>query len=105
MNHGECDWERWDDEERSKETVAARLFSSGTTGLPKAVEMTHYNFIAQHTMVLEWKPRDYEVSCLLYCAASKYFPLILDRLSGSFAHQCSTSAMSPAHIQVPFAAA
>lgn len=61
MNHGEIQWERWDDERRSKDTVAARLFSSGTTGLPKAVEMTHYNFIAQHTMVLEWKPRDYEV--------------------------------------------
>jgi 4-coumarate--CoA ligase len=62
MGQGESDWERWNDERQSKETVAARLFSSGTTGLPKAVEMTHYNFIAQHTMVLEWKPRDYEVS-------------------------------------------
>jgi 4-coumarate--CoA ligase len=62
MIQGESDWERRDDEARSKVTVAARLFSSGTTGLPKAVEMTHYNFIAQHTMVLEWKPRDYEVS-------------------------------------------
>jgi 4-coumarate--CoA ligase len=62
MSHGEKDWERWDDEKRSRATTAARLFSSGTTGLPKAVEMTHYNFIAQHTMVLEWKPRDYEAS-------------------------------------------
>jgi acyl-CoA synthetase (AMP-forming)/AMP-acid ligase II len=62
MNHGKSDWESWNDEKRSKDTVAARLFSSGTTGLPKAVEMTHYNFIAQHTMVLEWKPRDYDVS-------------------------------------------
>ncbi|KAF2831095.1 acetyl-CoA synthetase-like protein [Ophiobolus disseminans] len=65
MKQGESDWERWDDERRSKDTVAARLFSSGTTGLPKAVEMTHYNFIAQHKMVLEWKPRDYEVVRLL----------------------------------------
>lgn len=61
MGHRESDWESWDDEGRSKETTAARLFSSGTTGLPKAVEMTHHNFIAQHTMVVEWKPRDYEV--------------------------------------------
>ncbi|OAL07741.1 acetyl-CoA synthetase-like protein [Phaeosphaeriaceae sp. SRC1lsM3a] len=65
MDQGESDWIRWEDGKRSKETVAARLFSSGTTGLPKAVEMTHYNFIAQHTMVLEWKPRDYEVVRLL----------------------------------------
>ncbi|KAF2679279.1 4-coumarate-CoA ligase-like protein [Lentithecium fluviatile CBS 122367] len=65
MRFGESDWERWDDESRSKETTAARLFSSGTTGMPKAVEMTHHNFIAQHTMVLEYKPRDYEVVRLL----------------------------------------
>lgn len=62
MEQGESDWVRWDDEQRSKDTTAARLFSSGTTGLPKAVEMTHYNFIAQHTMVLEYKSRDYKVS-------------------------------------------
>jgi 4-coumarate--CoA ligase len=80
MNHGESDWERWNDEERSKETVAARLFSSGTTGMPKAVEMTHYNFIAQHTMVLEWKQRDYEVSRRPECRASKYPSLICNRL-------------------------
>lgn len=65
MRHGESDWTRWDDEKGSKDTVAARLFSSGTTGLPKAIEMTHYNFIAQHTMVLEYKPRDYEIVRLL----------------------------------------
>ncbi|KAH8725360.1 4-coumarate-CoA ligase-like protein [Phaeosphaeriaceae sp. PMI808] len=65
MVQGERKWKGWDSERRSKQTVAARLFSSGTTGLPKAVEMTHYNFIAQHTMVLEWKPRDYDVVRLL----------------------------------------
>lgn len=61
MKHGESDWERWDDEKRCKETTAARLFSSGTTGMPKAVEMTHHNFVSQHTMVIEYKPKDYEV--------------------------------------------
>ncbi|KAJ4400552.1 hypothetical protein N0V91_008594 [Didymella pomorum] len=65
MGQGEADWIKWDNEARSKSTTAARLFSSGTTGLPKAVEMTHHNFIAQHTMVLEHKPRDYEVIRLL----------------------------------------
>lgn len=65
MGRGESDWIKWDNEARSKSTTAARLFSSGTTGLPKAVEMTHHNFIAQHTMVLEHKPRDYEVIRLL----------------------------------------
>lgn len=65
MSWGESEWVRWDDEQRSRDTTAARLFSSGTTGLPKAVQMTHYNFVAQHTMVLEYKPRDYEVSIVL----------------------------------------
>lgn len=65
MSYGEYDWMKWDDEARSKSTTAARLFSSGTTGFPKAVEMTHHNFIAQHTMVLEHKPRDYEIIRLL----------------------------------------
>lgn len=61
MQHGEQDWEGWDDERKSKHTTAARLFSSGTTGLPKAVDMTHHNFITQHTLVYDYKPRGYEV--------------------------------------------
>lgn len=66
MRYGSSDWERWDDEARSKDTTAARLFSSGTTGMPKAVEMTHHNFVSQHTMVIEYKPRDYKVCILSY---------------------------------------
>lgn len=33
MSHGEKDWVRFDGEKTSKETTAARLFSSGTTGM------------------------------------------------------------------------
>ena len=44
--HGEEDWERFDDYEKCKRTAVARLFSSGTTGLPKALDMTHYNFVS-----------------------------------------------------------
>ncbi|KAF2750804.1 4-coumarate-CoA ligase-like protein [Sporormia fimetaria CBS 119925] len=65
LAHGEAGWETWDDESKSEETTAARLFSSGTTGLPKAVDMTHHNFVAQHTLVMEYKPRDYQVIRLL----------------------------------------
>ncbi|PSN69630.1 4-coumarate-CoA ligase-like protein [Corynespora cassiicola Philippines] len=65
MGRGEGAWVGWDDAEKNRTRVAARLFSSGTTGLPKAVEMTHGNFVAQHMMVLEWKARDYEVRRLL----------------------------------------
>jgi acyl-CoA synthetase (AMP-forming)/AMP-acid ligase II len=60
LRHGERDWVRFDSYEASYNAGAARLFSSGTTGLPKAAELTHYNLIAQHTLVLEADPRPYE---------------------------------------------
>ncbi|OCL14379.1 4-coumarate-CoA ligase-like protein [Glonium stellatum] len=65
QGHGECDWIRFDDKNTSENTTVARLFSSGTTGLPKALDMSHYNFVAQHTLVMEYKERDYTVIRLL----------------------------------------
>ncbi|KAF7183472.1 hypothetical protein CNMCM7691_003671 [Aspergillus felis] len=62
FNHGEQDWVAFDDLQRAKETPAARLFSSGTTGLPKAVTITHHNFIAEHALCFEVHPRPYQVS-------------------------------------------
>ncbi|KAK4943427.1 hypothetical protein LTR10_016918 [Elasticomyces elasticus] len=61
MKHGEKDWIRFNDEQVSRKTTAARLFSSGTTGLPKPAAVSHYNFIAQHTLVNEVHKTDYEV--------------------------------------------
>lgn len=62
FNHGEQDWVRFDDRKRSQTVHAARLFSSGTTGLPKAVAITHLNLIAQHEMTHEAHSRPYDVS-------------------------------------------
>jgi long-subunit acyl-CoA synthetase (AMP-forming) len=64
LNHGERDWIRFDDEQVSKKTTAARLFSSGTTGLPKAAALSHFNLVAQHILVNEVHPVPYEVRCL-----------------------------------------
>ncbi|KAF2442079.1 hypothetical protein P171DRAFT_496841 [Karstenula rhodostoma CBS 690.94] len=61
VQHGERVWDGWDDETRSKQTTAARLFSSGTTGLPNAVDMTHHSLITQHTLAYDYKPGNYEV--------------------------------------------
>lgn len=58
----ESDWVRFNDKDTSENTTAARLFSNGTMGFPKALDMSHYNFVAQHTLVMKYKGRDYAVS-------------------------------------------
>ena len=73
LEHGEGDWERFDDEKTCKETTAARLFSSGTTGLPKPAVLSHYNFISQHTLVHEivkkpWRPKRLVVLPMFHAA-------------------------------------
>ncbi|RAH44982.1 acyl--CoA ligase [Aspergillus brunneoviolaceus CBS 621.78] len=62
FEHGEKDWARIHDGFIVAQTTAVRLFSSGTTGLPKATEITHTNLIAQHELVFELHHRPYWVS-------------------------------------------
>ncbi|KAE8378625.1 hypothetical protein BDV26DRAFT_292023 [Aspergillus bertholletiae] len=65
LSAGEEDWVRFDDLKTCEETAAARLFSSGTTGLPKATTLTHRNFIAQHELVFEIVKRPYQIRRLM----------------------------------------
>ncbi|PIA89681.1 putative acyl-coenzyme A synthetase [Cercospora beticola] len=55
FNCGEIDWPRFSDKATAQNTTAALLYSSGTTGLPKAAMLSHYNLIAQQTLFWEWK--------------------------------------------------
>ena len=48
----EADWERFDDQRRSEETMVARLFSSGTTGVPKALDISVWNFVGHLIMAI-----------------------------------------------------
>ncbi|TGO62209.1 hypothetical protein BCON_0021g00220 [Botryotinia convoluta] len=65
MKHGEEDWVRFDNEETSRKTTAARLFSSGTTGPPKAAALFHFNLVAQHVLAYEQAPRPYTIRRIL----------------------------------------
>ena len=100
LEHGEEDWERFDDAEISKKTTAARMFSSGTTGLPKAAMLTHYNLIAQHIQINDWKPKPYEVSQSLQHILL-FTNTLYHRSNVSNAPPCSTSPPPHAHISAP----
>lgn len=60
FDHGEADWVRYRGD-KVKKAIAAFLSTSGTTGLPKAGMVTHYNLIAQKTAVFDAKPRRWEI--------------------------------------------
>jgi acyl-CoA synthetase (AMP-forming)/AMP-acid ligase II len=95
MTYGEEDWVRFDDEETCKNTTAARLFSSGTTGLPKAAVITHRNLIAQHTIVHELSPKPFEVSWLYLLRSSL---IVTDKTAASPAHVSRCNSPGCAYI-------
>lgn len=59
--HGERDWVRFSSEEEAKNTTAALLSTSGTTGLPKAAMISHHSFVTQSIMLEDSKEKPYKV--------------------------------------------
>lgn len=65
LNHGERDWVRFTSVEEAKNTTAALLSTSGTTGLPKAAMISHHSFVMQSIMLEDSKEKPYKVSRLI----------------------------------------
>lgn len=59
---GEMNWASFDDETKCKTTIAALMSTSGTTGAPKAAEISHHALIAQMVTFHDFEKRPYEVS-------------------------------------------
>ena len=64
LKYGECDWVRFSSEEEAKNTTAALLSTSGTTGLPKAAMISHHSFVKQSIMLEDGKEKPYKVDLL-----------------------------------------
>ena len=60
LDHGERDWVRFEHDE-AKSTTAALLSTSGTTGLPKAAMISHYNCIIQNVILNDSRNKTYKV--------------------------------------------
>lgn len=89
LQHGEEDWVSFDDEETSRNTTAMLCFSSGTTGLPKAAQISHFNLVAQHTLAFEYQRRPYAIRRLVF----------LPMFHLSTAPMCHTSPLRSGHVQ------
>jgi 4-coumarate--CoA ligase len=61
LQQGEEDWIHFDDLETAKRTKVARLTTSGTTGLPKTANQSHYNATSWYTMASEIKTPPWEI--------------------------------------------
>jgi long-subunit acyl-CoA synthetase (AMP-forming) len=60
--HEEEDWVTFSREDEAKDTTAALLSTSGTTGLPKAAMISHYSCVVANTILADSKYKPYNVS-------------------------------------------
>jgi 4-coumarate--CoA ligase len=77
LEHGEDDWITFDNESISKNTIACLMSTSGTTGLPKAAQFSHYAQVAG-AMLAQEPEKPYEVSSSPF---ARRYPLIVLQVS------------------------
>lgn len=61
LQHGESDWIRFNDAQRSSATPIGLFSTSGTTGLPKMAARTHLSFVAESVAIQERQSKPYPV--------------------------------------------
>jgi len=64
LEHGESDWIRFNDAQRSRVTAVGLFSTSGTTGLPKMAARTHLSFVAESVAIQEHQAKPYTVSLI-----------------------------------------
>lgn len=64
LNHGSLDWLRISDIKTAKETIACMFSTSGTTGLPKVTQLSHYAIVAQN-LAVQSEGKSYSASRLI----------------------------------------
>ena len=62
LRYGTSDWKHFDDEKIARSTIAALLYTSGSSGTPKAAAVSHYALIARTLSMLDDTSKRYEVS-------------------------------------------
>lgn len=65
LRHDEADWVTFTDEDEAKDTTAALLSTSGTTGLPKAAMISHYSCVVENLILEDSSRKPYRVRILL----------------------------------------
>ncbi|PGH06318.1 hypothetical protein AJ79_06561 [Helicocarpus griseus UAMH5409] len=58
LDHGECDWVRFDNQYLAESTPAAMFTTSGTGGLPKAAILSHHAIVMHHLSIHYEVPYD-----------------------------------------------
>jgi long-subunit acyl-CoA synthetase (AMP-forming) len=73
LRFGEQDWIRIEDEKEQESTIAALSSTSGTTGLPKAAQVSHRYLVTQSTMIQTQKRGSPHKACQILSTFVKIY--------------------------------
>lgn len=98
MIHGESNWVKFHTAGDAKNTTAALLLTSGTTGLPKAAMISHYSLVMLNILLNDSGRKPYDVASSFTPLQSIRLADSLDRYQDSSVCPCFTCIPSPLYI-------